>query len=460
VSVAAELKGRISLTEAVFALVGYIIGGSIFILPGALAGQVGPGVFVAYLLAAAVALFICVASAQIGSAFPMSGGTYVAVSSVISPFWGFMVVWMGVLVIFTSTSALAYGLVDYLTPFIPALADHRFIGAVLSIVLFTGVNLLGIRTAVWAQIVMVIAFMGVLLVFGVGGLFHSRAANFTPLFPFGLAAVLQTTIPAFYSYSGFSAIVTFGGEIVNPRRNIPLVLVISLPLIMATYTLVTLAMPGVVNWRELSAGDATLSRVAAVFLPAGVGVFIGIAAVCAIATSINGLLLSKSRDVYSLALDQIFPEALSRMGRFGEPRGALLAMCGVAVLGVSLRRSFVEYASMAVLCVMVIHVLQGVVILLLPRRMPEHYQAAAYRLSQPARMFWGIGLIVVASVFILSGVASERVGGVVYLAACGLGACWYAARRRQLAGRGLRIEQLLLDHAQRVIKTPDRAAVR
>jgi len=460
VSIAAELKGRISLTEAVFALVGYIIGGSIFILPGALAGQVGPGVFVAYLLAAIVALFICVASAQIGSAFPMSGGTYVAVSSVISPFWGFMVVWMGVLVIFTSTSALAYGLVDYLTPWIPALGRHRFIGAVTSIVVFTGVNLLGIRTAVWAQIVMVVAFMAVLVVFGVGGLLYSRGANFTPLFPLGIMAVLQTAIPAFYSYSGFSAIVTFGGEIVNPRRNIPLVLGISLPLITAVYTLVTLAMPGVVNWRDLAAGEATLSRVSSVFLPAGVGVFIGVAAVCAIATSINGLLLTKSRDVFSLALDRVFPVALSRMGPFGEPRGALLAMCGVAIFGVSLRRSFVQYASMAVLCVMVIHVLQGVVILLLPRRMPAHYQAAEYRLSRPARVFWGIGLILVASVFIVSGVASERVGGVVYLAACGLGALWYGFRRGQLRRDGVRIEQLLLDHAARVIEPPEGRAAR
>ncbi|MEO8501229.1 MAG: hypothetical protein ABI565_09965, partial [Vicinamibacteria bacterium] len=84
VSTGPELRGRIGLGEAVFALVGYIIGGSIFILPGALAGRVGPGAFVAYLLAAVVALFICVASAEIGSAFPMSGGTYVAVSSVVS----------------------------------------------------------------------------------------------------------------------------------------------------------------------------------------------------------------------------------------------------------------------------------------------------------------------------------------------------------------------------------------
>ncbi|HEV7501025.1 MAG TPA: amino acid permease, partial [Vicinamibacteria bacterium] len=154
-----ELRGRIGLAGAVFALVGYIIGGSIFILPGALAGQIGPGVFLSYLIAAGLALFVCFVAAQIGSAFPMSGGSYVAVSYVVSPFWGFMVVWMSVLIIFTSTSALAYGLVDYLAAYAPLLGQYRFTGAVLAIVLFTGVNLLGVRTAVGVQALMVVVFM-------------------------------------------------------------------------------------------------------------------------------------------------------------------------------------------------------------------------------------------------------------------------------------------------------------
>ena len=282
--------------------------------------------------------------------------------------------------------------------------------------------------------------------------------QFHPAFSLRCRGGLQTTIPAFYSYSGFTAVVTFGGEIVNPRRNIPLVLVISLPLDHGRLHLVTLAMPGVVNWRDLGAERRPCRVSQSVFLPSGIGVFIGVAAVCAIATSINGLLLTKSRDVYSLALDRVFPVGLSQVGPFGEPRGALLAMCGVAIFGVSLRRSFVQYASMAVLCVMVIHVLQGVVLLLLPRRMPAHYQSADYRLSTPARAFWGIGLIVIASIFIVSGVASERVGGLVYLAACGLGALWYAFRRRQLRRRGIRIDQLLIDRAARLIKMPARAA--
>ena len=169
-----ELRGRIGLAGAVFTLVGYVVGGSIFIVPATLAGTVGPGVFISYLLAAALTLFVCWTSAQIGSAFPASGGTYVAVACLIGPFWGFMVVWTGVLIIFTSTPALAYGLVDYLAEFLPSISAYRVETAVAAILLFTGVNLMGIKMAMRAQTVMVVGFMAVLLLLGVGGLAHSQ----------------------------------------------------------------------------------------------------------------------------------------------------------------------------------------------------------------------------------------------------------------------------------------------
>jgi basic amino acid/polyamine antiporter, APA family len=449
---AGDLRGRIGVGGAVFALVGYIIGGSIFILPGALAGQVGPAVFLAYLIAASLSLFVCFAAAQIGSAFPMSGGTYVAVSSAVSPFWGFMVVWMGVLIIFTSTPTLAYGLVDYLAAYVPALGEHRFLGAVLSVVVFTGINLLGIQTAVWVQTGMVVVFMAVLVVVGLGGVLHSRLENFQPLFPFGLRPVVAAAIPAFYSYSGFSAIVAIGGEVDRPRRSIPLVLLISFPTILLAYTLVTVAVPGVVSWRELAKGNATLTRVAQAFLPPGVGTFVGAAALCAIATTINGLVLSKSRDIYSLAVDRVLPGRLAAVGPFGEPRTALVFMGAVAVAGIALQRTFTQYASMSVLCVMVVHVLQGVVVLVLPRRLPEHFEAAGYKLGRAGRIFWGGGLMVAATGFILAGLLTDLAGGVLYVVCCAAGALWYASRRATLRRRGLRIEDLMLHHAAQALR--------
>lgn len=450
----AELGGRIGVAGAVSMIVGYIIGGSIFILPVALTGRVGPAAFLAYLVAAAIALFVCVASAQIGSAFPMSGGTYVAVSRVISPFWGFMVVWMGILMVFTSTSALAYALVDYLTAYVPVLTSYRFVGAVTTIVVFTWVNLRGIRTAVWVQTAMVVVFMAALIVVGTAGLANASPSDFTPLFPLGPGEVLAAAVPAYYSYSGFSAIVNIGGEVRHPRRNIPLVLALSFPIILVTYTLVTLAVPAALPWQALSQGPATLTRVTAVLLPGWFSVCMGVAALCAIATSINGLLLSKSRDVFALAIDRVLPKPLATVGPFGEPRVALYAMGAAAVCGIALRRSFAEYASMAVLCVMVVHALQGFVVVLLPSRAPDHFASAGYRLGGFGRVAWGAGLAVCALAFIAIGLASDPFGGVIYLLACALGAVWYHARRVALRRAGLSIDDLLLAHAAAAIRRP------
>jgi APA family basic amino acid/polyamine antiporter len=446
--VSVELRGRIGLSGAVFTLIGYVVGGSIFIVPATLAAAVGPAVFVSYLIAAALTLFVCCTAAQIGSAFPASGGTYVAVACVVGPFWGFLVVWTSVLIMFTSGPALAYGLVGYLTEFFPGLATYRVYAAVGIIVLFTGVNLLGIRTAMRAQAAMVWGSMAVLLLLGIGGLLHARSDNFTPLLPLGLKPVLWGAVPAYYSFSGFSGIVAFGGEIERPRRNVPLTLAISFPIIFVTYTMVSLAVPGVISWHELDAA-ATVSRAAGRFLPAGMVVVVAMGALLAIATSINGLILAKSRDLYALAVDRVLPEPLAGVGPYGEPRMALLFMGAVAIAGALIGRSFIQYASMAVLCVMVVQILSGLAVVLLPRRVPASYDAAAFKLGPAARLFCGGGLMGCSFMFVLAGLAGDLTGAVIYVVAFAAGGAGYAIRKLTLQRRGIRIEDLLLKRAGR-----------
>jgi APA family basic amino acid/polyamine antiporter len=446
--VSGELRGRIGLGGAVFTLIGYVVGGSIFIVPATLAATIGPAVFVSYLIAAVLSLFVCCTAAQIGSAFPASGGTYVAVACLVGPFWGFLVVWTSVLIVFTSGPALAYGLVGYLTEFFPALATHRVYAAVGTILLFTAVNLFGIRTAMRAQTAMVWGSVGVLLLLGIGGLFHAKSENFTPLLPLGLKPVLWAAVPAYYSFSGFSGIVAFGGEIERPRRNVPLTLAISFPIIFVTYLMVSVAVPGVVSWRELDA-SATVSRAAGHFLPEGMVAVVAMGALLAIAGSINGLILAKSRDLYALAVDRVLPDRLAGVGPYGEPRIALLSMSAVAIAGALIGRSFIQYASMAVLSVMVVQILSGLAIVLLPRRMPASYDAAAFKLRPAARLFVGVGLMVCSLGFILAGLASDLIGAVIYIVALTVGAAGYAVRKITLQRRGIRIEDLLLKRAGR-----------
>ena len=240
----------------------------------------------------------------------------------------------------------------------------------------------------------------------------------------------------------------FGGEIERPRRNIPLTLAISFPIILVAYTLVSVAVPGVGPWQDLDR-TATVSRAASQFLPPGLVAIVAIGAVLAIATSINGLILSKSRDLYALSVDRVLPEQLAGVGYYGEPRTALVAMSAAAVAGALIGRSFIQYASMSVLCVMVVQILSGIAVVRLRKRMPAAFEAAAFKSGRAGRLFWGGGLIVCSCCFIVAGLAGDATGALIYIAAFATGAAMYAIRRSTLLRRGVRIEDLLLQRTGR-----------
>ena len=92
-----RLDRKIGLWGAVFLLIGNIVGASIFILPGQLAGLAGPGVVIAYLIAAVPAVINCLIAAQVGAIFPVSAAGYVFSSVVLHPFLGFLKEWVGIL---------------------------------------------------------------------------------------------------------------------------------------------------------------------------------------------------------------------------------------------------------------------------------------------------------------------------------------------------------------------------
>jgi hypothetical protein len=128
---------------------------------------------------------------------------------------------------------------------------------------------------------------------------------------------------------------------------------------------------------------------------------------------------------------------------------ALLSMSAVAIAGALIGRTFIQYASMAVLSVMVVQILGGLAIVLLPRRMPASYAAAAFKLPPAARLFFGVGLMVCSLGFILAGLAGDLIGAMIYIVAFTVGAAGYAIRKITLQRRGIRIEDLLLKRAGR-----------
>jgi APA family basic amino acid/polyamine antiporter len=436
------MQRSIGLAGATFTLIGYVIGASVFILPGQLAARTGPGFFVAYLLAAIPALLSCLVAAQVGSTLHVSGALYVAISRAVSPFWGFMALWAVQLAEVIGTALVAYGFADYLAYFVPGLPR---VGVALTVALLFGlVNLANVRFTVLVQSLMTIAFLGSLALFGIGGVLHVHPGLMTPLFPLGIGVVAMAAIPAYFSFTGFLVLAELGGEIRNPGRTIPLALALSFGVVLVSYILVAVAVPGLLPWQSLSSMPAPVASAAEVFLPKWLAGFVSLGALFAATTSINGILLVQSRELYAVAKDRIFPERLAHLSPGSSaPRAAVVLASVLAAIGVLLGATIVEYAIMGVFGAMIVQGFAGLAVLRMPAAMPERFAASPFRLGRWARLLFGGGLMLSSAIFILIGVTQSVRSALTFGAFLAAGVGYYYWRRGRLRAEGFDLEEAL-----------------
>jgi len=433
---------HIGLGGAVFTLVGYVIGASIFILPGQLAAQAGPGAFLAYLLAGVVAAIACVVGAAIGSAVPASGAVNVAAARVVAPVVGFLGVWVTLGAVVVSVALVGYGLADYLAYFAPGVPKQ--LAALVSVAVFGLLNVTTVRLAVSIQVAMTLVFLLVMVVFGVGGVANARPELLTPMLPNGFAAVLSAAVLAFFSFAGSTVITEIGGEIKEPGRNIPLALLIGFVIVLVSYALVALAVPALLPWQSLGDVEAPVARAAEQFLPAWAGGAIAIAAILAAATSINGMLLIHSRDLLAMARARVFPERLAaRREGSGAPAAAVASMTLASVGAVLIGGTIQQYAMFAVMAVMLLQIFMAITLLRLPARLPDAWRSGGFVPGAAARVGFSVALILVSLGFMGLGVTSgARVVG-LFLGFVALGLLYYRFRRDSLRRSGHDIDEVL-----------------
>lgn len=437
-----RLQRKIGLGGAVFTLIGYIVGASIFILPGQLAGLAGPAVVVAYLLASIPALVSCLIAAQVGAMLPVSAADYVFSSVVLHPFLGFLKVWTSTIALLVGVPLLAYGFADYFAFFLPG--ANRVLVAVTVVVVLMVINLLGLRTSVRTQMFMVAIFVTALLTFGIGGLFYVDWSLLTPVAPNGFDSVLSAAVPAFYSYSGFAVIVVIGEEIRNPGRTVPLTLAITFVIVATIYTLVTIVLPGLVPWEQLGTMVAPMSSASRLFLPEWFATFITLSALMAAATSINALILTTSRSFFALARNRIYPAMLTHLSRSTrEPNRAIVLVVAITLIGIALQGEIIQYASVSTIGAMFYGIVWSIALIRMPVMLPEHYRSAAFRLSLP--VIWVVAgiQICVSALFLYIGVRNNPEPSFVYLILVLIGATYYFARQHHLARQGISLHDLL-----------------
>jgi amino acid transporter len=282
-----KLRREVSPLGLMFVSLGSIIGsGWLF---GALyASQIaGPAALIAWIAGGVVMLLLALVHAELGSMFPVAGGSarypHFSFGSIVGFAIGW-ITWLGAVAVAPIEVEAA---LQYLTHYFPILTSTTAgvtvltgVGIVISVILmaiFTIINLIGIRLLTESNnIVMIwkvaIPFLAVFVLI----IISFNASNFTAaggFSPFGIQGILSaiSTGGIIFAYQGFEQAIQLGGESRNPTRNIPLAVIGAMVIGVILYCLLQVAFLGALHPAELKNGWAELS------FPGAAGPFAGLA---------------------------------------------------------------------------------------------------------------------------------------------------------------------------------------
>ena len=404
------LRRSIGLWQMTLYGAGSMLGAGIYGLLGVVASEMGSAIWLAFALSMVAAGLTGLSYASLGSRYPRAGGAaYITHRAyrrtLLTHVVGLSVACSG----FTSIAAGARVVGQNLQtlPLFSGLAPGTLAFIYL---VFVGVLVYrGIRESMWANVMFtLVEAAGLIFVVAVCMRFWG-SANLLE-FPTGpgtdsglpLVFLVNGIVLTFYSFLGFEDAINVAEELKNPRRNMPLGLVMALALTVLLYMGVSVSAVSVMPWQELAQADAPLAAVverAAPWVPAGMFIAITIFAVAN-----TGLInyVTASRLLYGMARDGQLPQALAKIHPERRTPHVAVALIFVVIVLLILSGDISQLASATVLLLLLVFSAVNAALVILKLRPGEPEGAFELPIAVPA-----LGAVVCIVMFIARATAGD-----------------------------------------------------
>ena len=424
------------LFSATALVMGSMIGSGIFLVPADMSRTLGsPALLIAaWLLTAVMTIIGALSYGELAAMMPKAGGQYVYLREGLGPIWGFLYGWTLFLVIQTGTIAavgVAFG--KFLGVFFPTISAEHWIWhygtghvglntanlvALGIITLLTVVNSLGVKLGSAVQNVFtsakVLALLGVIAVgviaknavaiaanFGAGwhqfwagaGLDQARLITVGSFWPGthdshamvgALTAIAVVQVGSLFSSDSWNNVTFTAGEVLNPKRNLPLSLALGTGVVLLLYVLCNFVylsvlplagMPGAGTVVGRGIQHASQDRVATAVMEQAFGA-VGakwMAGAILISTfgCVNGILLSGARVYYAMSQDGLFFKAVGRLnGKTKAPVNSLWVQWAWTCL-LCLSGSYGDLLDYVIFAVLIFYILTIVALFVLRFTQPQ-----------------------------------------------------------------------------------------
>ena len=366
-----RLERTLDLWSVVAVSIAAMLGSGIFVLPGLAMAKTGPSVWLAYLAAGLCVLPAALSTSELATAMPTSGGNYFYLDRTFGPLVGTVSgigLWCALL-LKSAFALVGFGMYLAVIVDLPAEEDLPLdptkLVALALLVGIVALNVLGVRkvSKVLAAVVAV-SIVGLICLVAAGPIGFD-AARLDASFPQGILGFLAATGFIFVSYDGVTKVAAIAEEIKNPRRNLPLGILISLGIVALLYGSVVLILVGNVPAQDLQGDLHPIYLLAKGLGGPAVGIAAALLAVLTMTSMANAGLLAASRFPFAMSRDNLLPAFLSVVhGRFLTPvRSIVLSGAAMAAVILLLEVDKIAKLASAFLIMMFIAVNGAVVVL-------------------------------------------------------------------------------------------------
>ncbi|MCW3091065.1 MAG: family permease [Ferruginibacter sp.] len=358
-------KPKLSLFDFTMIVVSLVIGMGIFRAPANVAKE-SPDTFLffaAWIAGGMIALCGALTYAEIGSRLPVVGGYYKIFSYAYHPSIAFAI--NCIILVSNAASLAAVALVggEYITAvFNPSIKDPEFLKvaanaefiqwvqitiAIIAILIFYGVNLLGLKMSAKTQNILMMIKIVLILLLIAPIFFAGTAAMPAPLTH--VSPTLKEYIKAFgiglvavsFTYGGYQQTINFGAEVKMPARNIPRGIFLGIFVIIVLYLTINYAYVKVIGFEELKGAKNIAAIMASkVFGINAERVLSGFLFLSVLAY-VNVLLMSNPRVMYAMSEDKILPPVFKRTNpKTGVITVSLTVFAAICILVIFWSRDF------------------------------------------------------------------------------------------------------------------------
>jgi amino acid transporter len=324
------LKRDLSYFDLMNIVIGAIIGSDIYIVPGLVAGLIGPSAIGVWIIGGAISMVLAMVFAYCAYYVPNVGGSFAFVSEAFDNFYGFIAGWSMCIAEIIALPVFAIVFTNYLQYFVSLSYWTQLLVRFMFIIVLTAINIVSVKAAGRLNDVLTLAKLTPLLliiILGVGSILlrPSLIGNYTPFAPVGLNNFSTVLVLIFWAYAGFELGSLPSSEVVNPKKNIPRAMITGMAIVIFFYVMTNVSVFGLVNSTELSQSPIPLVLVSTVLLGTVGAVITGVGALASVSGTDETEVMGTARLIYAMSSEGLLPKSLGKVHpRFKTPYIAII----------------------------------------------------------------------------------------------------------------------------------------